>query len=248
MARYREIAAVLRDEIESGARPPGALLPAIGDLARRFDASRVTVRAALGVLEEAGLLRVVHGRGSEVVDRRPVPVRLSRYGAVMRPGGRLGPWETACAAAGVAGDMVMVAMERRPAPADVAAALGLAPGATVVQRDRHARIDGAAVQLHTAWYPLDVVAGTPLAAPGVVAGGVYGALAAAGVRLATADESPTARAATPEEAAELRLRAAAPVLVLDRLTRDVHGRAVELLRVVADPARSQLVYDGLPLG
>jgi GntR family transcriptional regulator len=207
----------------------------------------MTVRTALNLLESENLIKVEHGTGSIVLDRRAVPVKLSRYAEVMQPGGTLGPWQTACQRAGVNGDMVMVDVGTEPAPTDVAAIFGLDEGAEVVRRDRHATIEEDPVQLHTAWYPADVAAGTPLAESGRVEGGVYGALVAAGRTPATADEQISARPATAEEAAELGLREMANVLVLDRTTRDRDGRVLELLRVVADPARSIFVYDGLPL-
>jgi DNA-binding GntR family transcriptional regulator len=57
----------------------------------------------------------------------------------------------------------------------------------------------------------------------------------------------SARPATSEESAELTLALGAPVLTLDRLTLDQEGRRVEWLRMVIDPTRVQVVYDGLPL-
>lgn len=246
-ARYREIARQLRRDIEAGCYAPGTPLPGIADLSQLFAASRVTIRHAIAVLERQGLVRVVQGRGTEVVDRAAVPVRLSRYAAVLDPGQR-GPWETACDRAGVVGHMAVVDVDRQAAPADVAAALDLPPSAPVIRRDRHATIDDQVVQLQSAWYPLALVAGTPLGGLGKVVGGAYAALVAAGVQLARPDETVSARAATDEEAAELRLRLGAPVLTIERLTRDVDGQAVELLRVVANPARTALVYDHLPWG
>ena len=37
------------------------------------------------------------------------------------------------------------------------------------------------------------------------------------------------------------------ILVVDRVTRDQRGRAVEFLRAVADADRVALVYDALPV-
>lgn len=247
-ARYREIAAELREAIEAGLYPPRAMLPPISELAERHRVSRVTAGAALKLLEAEGLARAISGRGTIVVDRRTVPVPLSRYGAVLEPGGQLGPWETACQRAGVNGGMVAVDVASEPAPSDVADALGIEPGSNVVRRDRHATIDDQPVQLQSAWYPADLVAGTPLAEPGKVTGGAYGALVAAGRVPTTADEAISTRAAGAEESAELGLREAANVLVLERITKDRDGQPLELLRVVANPARTTFVYDGLPLG
>ncbi|MDG9677923.1 GntR family transcriptional regulator [Micromonospora sp. DH14] len=62
--RYRVIADKLRLRIESGAIPPGALLPAESLLTTEFRASRGTIRQALAVLRETGLVATEHGRGT----------------------------------------------------------------------------------------------------------------------------------------------------------------------------------------
>lgn len=246
-ARYRQIAAELRSAIENGRYAPGALLPSITDLATRYRVSPVTVRTALALLESEGIVRIAHGTGTIVTDRRMVPVRLSRYSAVLTPGGDRGPWETACANAGVQGEMITVDVGTELATEDVATALAIEVGADVVRRDRHATIDTYPVQLQTAWYPAALVADTPLARREKIVGGVYRALASIGYPPAVADETVSCRPATIEEAAELRLRENAAVLVVERVTRTSAGLPIELLRVVADPARTRLVYDGLPL-
>ncbi|WP_167517573.1 GntR family transcriptional regulator [Micromonospora orduensis] len=62
--RYRVIADELRERIESGAIPPGHLLPAESTLTIEFRASRGTVRQAIAALREAGLVATEHGRGT----------------------------------------------------------------------------------------------------------------------------------------------------------------------------------------
>ncbi|GAA2704704.1 hypothetical protein GCM10010429_12290 [Micromonospora olivasterospora] len=62
--RYRVIADELRKRIESGAIPPGALLPAESVLTAEFRASRGTIRQAIAVLRENGLATTEHGRGT----------------------------------------------------------------------------------------------------------------------------------------------------------------------------------------
>ncbi|MEW2593808.1 GntR family transcriptional regulator [Micromonospora aurantiaca] len=62
--RYRVIADELKERIETGVIRPGALLPTEGALTSEFRASRGTVRRAIDVLREAGLVETQHGRGS----------------------------------------------------------------------------------------------------------------------------------------------------------------------------------------
>ncbi|WP_431918142.1 GntR family transcriptional regulator [Micromonospora wenchangensis] len=68
--RYRTIADELRHRIESGAIPPGALLPAESALTAEFRAARGTVRQAIAALREAGLVVTDHGRGTYAVPRQ----------------------------------------------------------------------------------------------------------------------------------------------------------------------------------
>jgi GntR family transcriptional regulator len=143
--------------------------------------------------------------------------------------------------------MVPVEVGRELADIEVAKALGISAGEEVVRRSRHATIDGSAVQLHTAYYPARLAEGTPLAGAGKITGGVYGAMRAADMRPTSADEKVGTRPASAEEAAELALSPGAFVLTVDRVTHDDAGQALEFLRMVIDPARTELVYDGLPL-
>ncbi|MFG1846343.1 GntR family transcriptional regulator [Micromonospora carbonacea] len=81
--RYRAIADELRRRIESGIIAPGALLPVESHLTSEFRASRGTVRRAISLLREAGLVSTEHGRGSLVIvpdqgAEAEVPVSLTR--------------------------------------------------------------------------------------------------------------------------------------------------------------------------
>ncbi|WP_165878012.1 GntR family transcriptional regulator [Micromonospora sp. MW-13] len=68
--RYRVIAEQLRERIESGVMPPGALLPAESALTAEFQAARGTVRQAIAALREAGLVATEHGRGTYAIPRQ----------------------------------------------------------------------------------------------------------------------------------------------------------------------------------
>ncbi|MEV1003384.1 GntR family transcriptional regulator [Nonomuraea sp. NPDC050202] len=246
--QYGQIAADLRRRIKNGEWPPGTPLPTQTELCDEYGVARATMTAALNQLRGERLVTGVRGQGTFVLDWKPVRVPLSRYRAVLEPGGQLGPWETACQQAGVTGSMVTVEVATEPADADVAEALGLTEGTdTVVRRSRHATLEDSTCQVHTAYYPAQLVEGTPLAGQEKVVGGVYGAMRAAGIIPTSADEHLSARPSTAEEAAELTLMTGFPVLTLDRLTRDQEGRRVEWLRMVIDPTRVMVVYDGLPL-
>lgn len=247
MTAYEHVARDLRDAILRGDYAPGDTIPRSVDLAERYGLSRWTIRQAIALLEREGLVTPVRRRGTVVRDRRAVRIPWSVYSSATAPGPR-GPWERACAALGVDGHAELVGIARQGAPPDVAAALALAEGAPVVCRRRHMWARDQVAQVQAAWYPLELVDGTPLAGDTKIVGGAYGALAAAGLAPASADVTVTARPPTLDERGILGLGVGSPVLVVDRVTRDQRGRAVEFLRAVADADRVALVYDALPVG
>lgn len=63
---YHQVATLLRKQIESGKWIPGERLPSIEKLAASFGVSVVTLRLALGLLEQERLIKRQHGRGTFV--------------------------------------------------------------------------------------------------------------------------------------------------------------------------------------
>ncbi|MFH8618573.1 GntR family transcriptional regulator [Streptomyces sp. NPDC017979] len=66
---YRQIAAALAEEINRGVLPPGRPVPSEKELVERFGVARNTVRSALAVLREDGLVFTVPSRGTYVRDQ-----------------------------------------------------------------------------------------------------------------------------------------------------------------------------------
>src|SRR5215207_7272651 len=119
--RYQQIADRLREQILAGALPSGQRLPTEGELAREHAASRITVRAALQVLKQEGLIVTRQGLGSFV---RPTRVRQVLA--------RLEPLDDAVAEPGLAPTTRLLAYAFVRAPAAVAAALALPAAAEVL--------------------------------------------------------------------------------------------------------------------
>ncbi|KAB1942283.1 GntR family transcriptional regulator [Micromonospora sp. ALFpr18c] len=126
--RYRVIADQLRERIEDGSIPPGALLPTESALTSEFRASRGTVRQAIAVLREEGLVTTEHGRGTSAR-----PVTHERSGQSREPETRQ------C---------------EIPASPELAALFGVEVGATLIEQERVNRRNGVvesvvrAYQLH----------------------------------------------------------------------------------------------------
>jgi DNA-binding transcriptional MocR family regulator len=67
-AGYRQLSALLRDKIESGELVPGQPVPSLSTLAQTYGLSGLTVRRAVGVLRQEGLIDVRHGYRTRVRD------------------------------------------------------------------------------------------------------------------------------------------------------------------------------------
>lgn len=68
MPVYRQLAAILRERIESGGLGPGAPLPSETYLMGEHGISRDSVRKALDILRADGLVITVQGKGSFVTE------------------------------------------------------------------------------------------------------------------------------------------------------------------------------------
>lgn len=68
---YLQVASTLRRRIETGVWAPGGQIPTLDELAAEFSMARVTVRQALALLEDEGLIRRQQGRGTFVADQLP---------------------------------------------------------------------------------------------------------------------------------------------------------------------------------
>ena len=69
MPPYLQIAAGLRDRIESGELAPGDMVPSITRLTQEYGVSKGTAVKALDVLRREGLTRTVAGWGTFVAER-----------------------------------------------------------------------------------------------------------------------------------------------------------------------------------
>ena len=66
---YRQLAAILRAQIESGEIPPRRALPSKRMLVQRYQVSTRTIDSAMAVLRSEGLIATEAGKGLFVTDR-----------------------------------------------------------------------------------------------------------------------------------------------------------------------------------
>lgn len=67
--RYLQLAELVRQRVIKGHWPPGSMLPSIEQLMDEFDVARVTVRQAIALLAEEGLISPQRGRGTFVTGK-----------------------------------------------------------------------------------------------------------------------------------------------------------------------------------
>jgi GntR family transcriptional regulator len=239
---YRQLAGLLRDAIYAGIYPSGSRLPTEPDLMAEHGVSRVTVRLALGLLRDEGLIHAQRGRGTFVRDHRPVRLSDKRH-AARDP--EAGPFTAAARAQGLNGRMVLVTVDRVGASADVADQLQLAEGDPVVRRVRHALIEDLPVQVQTSYFPATLADGTPLARRRFLPAGTYATLRTLGRPPSTYTETIAYGPPTGQETAILGQLATVARII--RITRDDASQPLELLFVTANAARHLFVYEDVPV-
>jgi len=79
---YYQLQNILLEKIHSGVLPDGGRFPTEAELVKEYGVSRITVREALRMLEELGLIRREVGRGTFVTEHRPFTGSLKLEGSM----------------------------------------------------------------------------------------------------------------------------------------------------------------------
>lgn len=225
--RYRAIADDLRRRVGAGEFAAGRTLPSESELSGSYEASRVTVRKALELLRDEGLVDARQGFGwFAAVD----PLRQSL--------GRLGTIEAQLADSGVRSERRILDFRFVAAPARVGAVLG---SATVLEVRRLNLADGEPFARVTVWCPEDL--GRHLSRADVERAPFYELL---DVPLGGAVQTIGAAVVDGSDAELLEVPPGSPVLRCERTTADRHGRPVLLSEHVFPAHRTEFVVD-LPL-
>jgi GntR family transcriptional regulator len=234
--KYERLIRVVRSRIEDGTYPPGSLLPSQHELAREFGVSRPTVIEALRALRQDGWIETQPGRGSFVRGR--VPLSSVEPG---QPGQHMLERSESETAAELLQAGIVVA------PSRVTNLLDLPEGAKAFLRQYVLHDSGEPVELVSAWFPLDLAAGTDLTSPEPLAEGIRRHLQQRkGIRLDHAVERVIARSASSDEASTLHIPAGAPVLNILVTGHDANGVARQLVDAVL-PGDRHVLQDVYPL-
>jgi GntR family phosphonate transport system transcriptional regulator len=228
ITRWRQIAESLSQDVTE-ARFADGRLPTEPELAARFGVNRHTIRRAIGMLADQGLVRVEQGRGTFVASghmdyllgrRTRFSTNLQREGR--EPGHRL------------------ISSSVSQADAATVRDLGLSPDATIVEIETLGQADGVPVSYALHRFPAERFAALPDALAKTRS--ITAALAACGVADYTRRVTRLlARLPSETEAAYLEQPASRPVLQTEAVNVDVRGVPIQRSVTVFAGDRVQMV-------
>ena len=222
--RYHDIANTLRTRIAAGKYSHASVLPSESDMSKQFGASRVTVRRALEVLRDEGLITSRQGLGWTLV-AGPMPQSL----------GRLGTIEEQLLASGVRSARHIIDFAFEKAPKRIAQLLNTEQ---VLRVKRVNLADEEPFAVVTVWCSMTL--GRKLSRRDVEQSSFYELI---DVPLKGATQTIGADAATANEAKLLGIKAGSPILRCERTTRDVKGNVVLYSQHVFPAHRTTFVVD-----
>ncbi len=220
MTKYEQIATDLKARIDSGDLQPGDRLPTVVQLCDFYKASKVTVRHALEMLSDEGLVSSRRGSGTYVRKREGLAgdAVLSNGWLHFEPG-----FTAENPGKDVSSDIY--AFEVLSPPEDISRYLDLGPDDFTYYTERVRKLAGVPISIEYTYTPIDLI-------PGLkrhhLEGSVYTYIREdLGLRIA--DSTRTIRAVLPhgEEAERLDIRPQDPLLEVEMLNYLDNGRPFE---------------------
>jgi GntR family transcriptional regulator len=220
--RYQQIADELRSRV--AVVGPGRVLPSESDLSGEFGVSRVTIRRALEILRDEGLVDARQGFGWYVAGE-PLRQHLDELGTI----------EGQLERRGVKPERRVIEFAYRTAPARVASVLGTDQ---VLRVKRLNLADGEPFALVTVWCPAAL--SQQLSRHDVEQHPFYELL---DVELRGATQTIGADSVDGADADLLHVPPSSPVLRCERITTDSEGRPVLMSEHVFPARRTEFVVD-----
>jgi GntR family transcriptional regulator len=220
--RYQEIAEELRNRFADA--PVGSVLPSESEMSAEFGASRVTIRRALELIRDDGLIAARQGFGWYIAGE---PVRQSL--------GSLGTIESQVEGVGKLSERKIEEFAFEDAPERVRKILGVDQ---VLRVKRVNLADGEPFAVVTVWCPADL--GAALSRRDVERRPFYELL---DVELRGATQTIGADLASAADASLLGVPVGAPLLRCQRVTTDQAGRALLLSEHVFPAHRTEFVVE-----
>jgi GntR family transcriptional regulator len=223
---YIQLANRIRRSITDGGIGAGDALPPERELCSLFGASRVTVRKALALLIDEGLLTRRQGSGTFVTPR------------IQAPGSYLSSFSEDAEARGDTADTIWI-MRMLDAPnSEEAALLEISEHSQVVRLSRVRMAGGEPLAIENALVPASMLPPIEDIGPSL-----YVALGKKNNRPVSGQQKIRAALATPQEASLLSIDEGSEILRIERLTRRADGTAVELTRSAYRGERYEFVSE-----
>jgi GntR family transcriptional regulator len=210
--KYEALRAQIEADIRAGLRPHDPL-PSERKLMATYGVSRMTVRQALTLLADDGLVYRVQGSGTFVADPATITKSLT-----------LTSFSEDITARGMVPGSRSQRIERIEADAEVAQDLGLSPGATVVHIERVRTADGSPMCIENVWVPADLLPAEFGQAP---VASLYATFEQLGLTPDVADQTIRATVVDSAQAALLGVAPHSPAFVVSRITYTSDARPVE---------------------
>ncbi|MEU5949625.1 GntR family transcriptional regulator [Micromonospora sp. NPDC047465] len=254
-SKYDRVAADLRSKIRAGRFAPDTRLPAETDLARDYGVTVNTMRRALELLLQEGLIDKRQGAGNYVRQQRPPMVRTTERYQWEKDRVRLPADERRAAGAterdtGLNRDDLDFYAEytQIPATAEIAAVFNVPEGTRLLRRVYHTRKRSERAPMGTgaSYLVYDHIARNPdllNAENEPWPGGTQHQLSTVGIEVGEIVDEVVARTPTPDEALVLDIPSGSAVLVLRKISIDTTGRVVEVADAIWPGSRIKLSYN-----
>ncbi|MFC3861200.1 GntR family transcriptional regulator [Deinococcus antarcticus] len=231
---YLQVAQGLRERIENGDLTGGSALPAERDLASHLHVSRVTVRQALALLAEQGLLSRKHGSGTFVTP--PQAAELPSHSL-----GLLSSFSGDVTSRGQRPGAQVLAFEHTRPIAQEAMSLGLSPTELVYRIRRLRTADDEPLALEQSTLPALLVGS--VTARDVTDASLYALLGRHGLQPVRAIRHLRAVNADTEAAGLLNVSVGTAMLSTERLSWTSHNRPIEFARALYRGDRYDFVME-----
>jgi len=219
---YQQIKGLILQSLQAGEWKPGEAIPSEMELAARFRVSQGTVRKAIDELAAENLVTRRQGKGTFVATHAERHVQY-RFLKLMPDSGDAsveGPAERN-----------IIDCKRVRASADVARALGLRTGDTMIQARRILSFSGVPTILEDIWLPGQAFKGLSAAQMANYPGPTYAMLELDfGVRMVRAEEKIRAVLPDEDQARLLHVTPSTPLLSVERIAYTYNDVPMELRR------------------
>ena len=219
---YQQIKGLILNSLRDGDWKPGEAIPSETDLALRYRVSQGTVRKAIDELAADNLLLRRQGKGTFVATHAEQQVQFRFLKLVPDSGtrGSEGPAQRD-----------IIEFRRARASSDVAKALSLRSGDTVLQVRRVLSFDASPIILEDIWLPAVHFKGLTGERLSSYQGPMYALFETEfNVRMVRADEKIRAIPATETHATLLKVKRNTPLLSVERIAYTYQNEPIELRR------------------